>query len=172
MLLPLGVLSLGAVLAGFVFHHQFIDGAAFWNGSIFYNEELVHAMHGVPLWVKLTATVVMLIGLTGAYIAYIAKPHIPGKFVAAFGPLHNFVFRKWYFDELYDRIFVKPAFRLGRAFWQLGDVGTIDRFGPNGIARVVERSASAAKSIQSGYVYTYALIMLLGLVAAVTYVLL
>ena len=172
MLIPLAILSIGAVFAGFVFHTQFIDGAAFWNGSIFYNEELIHAMHGVPLWVKLTATAVMLIGLGGAYLAYIAKPDIPAKFVASFGALHNFVYRKWYFDELYDAIFVKPAFALGRAFWKLGDVGTIDRFGPNGIAWVVERSSVAAKSIQSGYVYTYALIMLLGLVAAVTYVLL
>ncbi|MBL0966247.1 MAG: NADH-quinone oxidoreductase subunit L, partial [Blastomonas sp.] len=160
------------VLAGFVFHHQFIDEAAFWAGSIFYNEDLIHAMHAVPLWVKLTATAVMLLGLGGAYLAYIAKPDIPEKFVARFGALHNFVFRKWYFDELYDAIFVKPAFAFGRAFWKLGDVGTIDRFGPNGIAWVVQRSSVAAKSIQSGYVYTYALIMLLGLVAAVTYVLL
>jgi NADH-quinone oxidoreductase subunit L len=129
-------------------------------------------MHGVPLWVKLTATAVMLIGFAGAYLAYIAKPDIPGKFVSAFGALHNFVYRKWYFDELYDALFVKPAFALGRVFWQLGDVGIIDRFGPNGIAAVVQRSAVAAKSIQSGYVYTYALIMLLGLVAAVTFVLL
>jgi NADH-quinone oxidoreductase subunit L len=172
MLIPLAVLSIGAVLAGFVFHTQFIDGAAFWNGSIFYNEDLIHAMHGVPLWVKLTATAVMLIGLVGAYVAYIAKPDIPAKFVGTFGALHNFVFRKWYFDELYDAIFVKPAFALGRAFWKLGDVGTIDRFGPNGIAWAIERSSVAAKAIQSGYVYTYALIMLLGLVAAVTFVLL
>jgi NADH-quinone oxidoreductase subunit L len=172
MLIPLGILSLGAVLAGFVFHHQFIDGASFWNGSIFYNEDLIHAMHGVPLWVKLTATAVMLIGLAGAYVAYIAKPDIPARFVATFGGLHQFVYRKWYFDELYDALFVKPAFAFGRAFWQLGDIGTIDRFGPNGIAWVVDRSAAAAKQVQSGYVYTYALIMLLGLVGAVTYVLL
>ena len=172
MLLPLGILSLGAVFAGFVFHHQFIDDAAFWNGAIFYNEGLVHAMHGVPLWVKLAASVVMVLGFLGAYLAYVAKPGIPAAFVARFGPLHNFVFRKWYFDELYDALFVKPAFAFGRAFWKLGDIGTIDRFGPNGVAWVIERSSVAAKSIQSGYVYTYALIMLLGLVAAVTYVLL
>ena len=172
MLLPLGILSVGAVMAGFVFHTQFIDGVAFWNGSIFYNEGLIHAMHGVPLWVKLTATAVMLVGFAGAYLAYIAKPDIPVKFVSTFSALHNFVYRKWYFDELYDAIFVKPAFVMGRAFWKLGDIGTIDRFGPNGIAWMVERSSVAAKSIQSGYVYTYALIMLLGLVAAVTFVLL
>lgn len=172
MLIPLGVLTIGAVAAGQVFAPSFLDSAAFWNGSIFYNEALIHAMHAVPYWVKYTALIVMLIGFAGAYMAYIAKPDIPARFVATFSALHNFVYRKWYFDELYDAIFVKPAFALGRAFWKLGDVGTIDRFGPNGIASVVDRSATAAKSIQSGYVYTYALIMLLGLVAAITFVLL
>ncbi|MFN3863075.1 MAG: NADH-quinone oxidoreductase subunit L [Erythrobacter sp.] len=171
MLIPLGVLTLGAVAAGQVFAPQFLDSAAFWAGSIFYNEPLIHAMHAVPYWVKYTALIVMLIGFAGAYLAYIAKPDIPAKFVATFGALHNFVYRKWYFDELYDAIFVKPAFWLGRQFWQLGDIGTIDRFGPNGIAWMIERGAAAAKQVQSGYVYTYALIMLLGLVAAVTYVL-
>jgi len=172
MLIPLGLLTIGAIAAGQVFAPAFLDSAAFWDGSIFYNEDLIHAMHAVPYWVKYTALIVMLIGFAGAYVAYIAKPDIPAKFVATFGALHNFVYRKWYFDELYDAIFVKPAFWLGRKFWQLGDVGTIDRFGPNGIAWVVERGAGAAKSIQSGYVYTYALIMLLGLVAAVNFVLL
>ncbi len=172
MLIPLGVLTIGAVAAGQVFAPSFLDSAVFWGGSIFYNEPLIHAMHAVPYWVKYTALIVMLIGFAGAYLAYIARPEIPGRFVAAFSPLHNFVFRKWYFDELYDALFVRPAFRFGRWFWQLGDIGTIDRFGPNGIAWVVERGSVAAKSIQSGYVYTYALIMLLGLVAAVTYVLL
>lgn len=172
MLVPLGVLTIGAIAAGQVFAPAFLDSAAFWNGSIFYNEALIHAMHAVPYWVKYTALIVMVLGFVGAYVAYIAKPDIPAKFVATFGALHQFVYRKWYFDELYDAIFVKPAFAFGRWFWQLGDIGTIDRFGPNGIAWVVDRSAAAAKSIQSGYVYTYALIMLLGLVAAVTYVLL
>jgi NADH-quinone oxidoreductase subunit L len=172
MLIPLGVLSIGAIAAGQVFAPAFLDSAAFWAGSIFYNEPLIHAMHAVPYWVKYTAFIVMIIGFAGAYLAYIAKPDIPGKFVASFGALHNFVYRKWYFDELYDVLFVKPAFAFGRAFWQLGDVGTIDRFGPNGVASVIQRSSLAAKSIQSGYLYTYALIMLLGLVAAVTYVLL
>jgi NADH-quinone oxidoreductase subunit L len=172
MLIPLGVLTIGAVLAGFVFKGPFIEDESFWNGAIFFNEALIHAMHGVPLWVKLSATVVMLLGLAGAYFAYIARPDLPAKFVARFGALHRFVFRKWYFDELYEAIFVKPAFWLGRQLWQMGDFGTIDRFGPNGIAWVVQRGAIAARQIQSGYVYTYALIMILGLVAAVTYVLL
>ncbi len=177
MLVPLGLLTLGAVFAGFVYKYPFIDGSAeavngaFWGASIYFNENLMHALHAVPLWVKLTATFVMITGFIGAYVAYIAKPDIPAKFVASFGWLHKFVYNKWYFDELYDAIFVKPAFWIGRQFWKLGDIGTIDRFGPNGIAWLVDRSSQAAKTIQSGYLYTYALIMLLGLMAAVTWVL-
>ncbi len=172
MMLPLLLLSIGAVFAGQVFAPSFLDDAAFWAGSIFYNENLMHAMHAVPYWVKYSALMVMVIGFAGAYLAYIAKPDIPAKFVGSFGWLHKFVFNKWYFDELYDRIFVKPAFWFGRQFWKLGDIGTIDRFGPNGAAWIVARGSAAAKTIQSGYLYTYALIMLLGLIAAVTYVLL
>nr|WP_298928068.1 NADH-quinone oxidoreductase subunit L [uncultured Erythrobacter sp.] len=172
MLIPLVLLTVGAVAAGQVFAPSFLDDAAFWAGSIFYNENLMHAMHAVPYWVKYSALVVMVLGFAGAYMAYIAKPELPAKFVATVPWLHRFVYNKWYFDELYDRIFVKPAFWFGRQFWKLGDVGTIDRFGPNGIAWVVERSSGAAKAIQSGYLYTYALIMLLGLIAAITWVLL
>ena len=168
ILIPLIVLTVGAVAAGQVFAPQFLDSAAFWAGSIFYNEPLIHAMHETPYWVKYSAFVVMVLGFAGAYLAYIAKPDIPGKFVATFGALHNFVFRKWYFDELYDAIFVKPAFALGRLFWQAGDVGFIDRFGPNGVADAVARGSAAAKRIQTGYLNTYALIMLLGLIAALT----
>jgi len=172
MLTPLVLLTVGAIAAGQVFAPAFLDSAAFWNGSIFYNENLINAMHAVPYWVKYSAFVVMVLGFIGAYVAYIAKPDIPAKFVGAFGWLHNFVSHKWYFDELYNAIFVKPAFWFGRQFWKLGDIATIDRFGPNGVAWVVQRGAVAAKTIQSGYLYTYALIMLLGLIAATTYVLL
>lgn len=169
MLVPLGVLSLGAVFAGFVFHHAFIDEAAFWNGSVVYNEHLIHAMHGVPLLVKLAATIVMVIGLFVAWLAYIRDTSIPGKFVEQFRLVHAFFYNKWYFDELYNVVFVKPSFWLGRVFWQKGDVGLIDRFGPNGAAWVVEKGAVVAKKVQSGYLYSYALVMLLGLVAAISW---
>jgi len=179
MLIPLGILTLGAVFAGYIFKYPFIDSTlmgsdaqGFWGSSIFFNDDLVHALHDVPLWVKLTATIAMIAGFAGAVYAYILKPALPGAFVAKFPRLHDFVYNKWYFDELYHRIFVRPAFWFGRQFWKLGDIGTIDRFGPNGIAAVVNRGSAAARSIQSGYLYTYALIMLLGLIAAVTYVLL
>ncbi len=171
MLIPLGVLSLGAIFAGFLFKDAFIDGEAFWAGSIYYNEALIHALHGVPYWVKLTATFVMLLGLAIAWLAYIKDTSIPAKAAEQLGPIYRFFYNKWYFDELYNFLFIKPAFWLGRKFWKLGDVGTIDRFGPNGAAWVVERGSALAHRFQSGYVYTYALIMLLGLVAAVTWVL-
>jgi NADH-quinone oxidoreductase subunit L len=171
MLIPLALLSVGAIAAGQVFAPKFLDDAAFWAGSIFYNENLIHAMHAVPYWVKYSAFTVMVLGFIGAWWAYIKNPSIPGKFVEQFRYVHNFVFNKWYFDELYNAIFVKPAFWIGRKLWKWGDEGTIDRFGPNGAAWVVNHGALYAKKIQSGYLYSYALIMLLGLVAAITWVL-
>jgi len=171
MLIPLGVLSIGAVLAGQIFAPTFLDDAAFWGSSIFYNEPLIHAMHGVPYLVKYAAFIVMLIGLFVAWLAYIKDTSIPGKTAEQLGPIYRFLYNKWYFDELYHYLFIIPAFWLGRQFWKLGDVGTIDRFGPNGIAWVVEKGAVGARRFQTGYLYSYALVMLLGLVAAITWVL-
>ena len=171
MLVPLGVLSLGAILAGFVFSHAFLESAAFWNGSIFYNQALMENMHGVPLLVKLAATIVMLIGLFAAWLAYIKDTTLPEKGAEQLGPVYRFFYNKWYFDELYHYLFVVPAFWFGRVFWKYGDVGTIDRFGPNGIAWVVEKGSVGAHKFQTGYLYSYALVMLLGLVAAITWVL-
>jgi NADH-quinone oxidoreductase subunit L len=171
MLIPLGVLSIGAVLAGQVFAPTFLDSAAFWGQSIFYNEDLIHRMHAVPYLVKYAAFIVMVIGLFVAWLAYIKDTSIPAKAAEQLGPVYRFFYNKWYFDELYHYLFVVPAFWLGRQFWKLGDVGTIDRFGPNGVAWVVEKGAVGAKRFQTGYLYSYALVMLLGLVAAVTWVL-
>ncbi|MEX0342891.1 MAG: NADH-quinone oxidoreductase subunit L [Erythrobacter sp.] len=171
MLIPLGLLSIGAVFAGQAFAPTFLDDAAFWGSSIFYNAPLIDAMHAVPYWVKYSALVVMLIGLFVAWLAYIKDTSIPGKTAEQLGPIYRFLYNKWYFDELYHYLFVVPAFWLGRQFWKLGDVGTIDRFGPNGIAWVVEKGAVGARKFQTGYLYSYALVMLLGLVAAITWVL-
>jgi len=171
MLVPLIVLSIGAIFAGFVFHEAFIEDPEFWNGSIAYNEHLIHAIHEVPLLVKLSATIAMLIGLAIAWLAYIRDTSIPAATANQLGPIYRFLFNKWYFDELYNFLFVRPAFWFGRIFWQRGDVGVIDRFGPNGVAWVVGQGAVVARKVQSGYLTSYALIMLLGLVAAVTWVL-
>ena len=172
MLIPLIVLSIGAVAAGFVFHGWFIEptaGEAFWRGSIFFNEHLMHAAHEVPLWVKLSATVVMLTGLLIAWASYIRSPSFPAKFADTFQPLYRFLLNKWYFDELYHFLFVRPAFAIGRFLWRAGDEGTIDRLGPNGAAWTVAAWSRAAGRMQTGYVYTYAFVMLIGLTALVTW---
>ena len=172
MLVPLALLALGAVFAGFVFHDQFLSpehGAAFWKGSLAFNAHLMHEMHAVPEWVKLSATVVMLIGLFIAWLAYIKDRSIPARFVATFGPVYTFLLNKWYWDELYNILFVRPAFWLGRFFWKRGDQGTIDRFGPNGVAAIVVQGSSLAAKFQTGYLYSYAFVMLLGLAAAATW---
>ena len=167
MLIPLGVLSLGAIFAGFVFAHPFIypeEGMAFWKGSIAFDEHLMHAAHEVPTMIKLMPFIVMATGLFLAWNSYIRNTTLPAKFVAQFGLLHKFLFNKWYFDELYNVLFVKPAFAIGRFFWKRGDEGTIDRFGPDGVAALVQGGTRLAVRLQSGYVYGYAFVMLLGLV--------
>jgi NADH-quinone oxidoreductase subunit L len=173
MLVPLGVLAFGAVFAGFIFHGAFIEpetGAAFWaKSTLAFNEHLMHAMHEVPLWVKLSSTIAMLTGLGIASYMYLVSKDAPARLAANFRPLYNFFFNQWYFDELYDRIFVKPAFWFGRLFWKQGDVGIIDRFGPNGSAAAVAFTSRVAARFQSGYLYTYALVMLLGLVGLMSW---
>ncbi|URW76572.1 NADH-quinone oxidoreductase subunit L [Sphingomonas donggukensis] len=172
MRLPLIILSVGAVLAGFAFNHWFIQpegGPGFWKGSLAFDEHLMHAMHSVPLWVKLSATAVMLTGLLVAWLTYIRSPEFPAKFAAQFDVMYRFLLNKWYFDELYHVVFVKPAFAIGRFFWKKGDEGTIDRFGPNGSAALVNFGSGLAGRVQTGYLYTYAFVMLLGLTAAVTW---
>ena len=169
MLVPIGLLAVGAVLAGYVFSHSFLDSAEFWQGSVAFDEHLAHAMHKAPLWVKLTATVAMLIGLAIAYQNYIRNPKAAGGFVQQFGGIYRFVKNKWYFDELYDRIFIRPALWLGWLFWKRGDEGTIDRFGPHGAAYAVAVGNKITARLQSGYLYSYALVMLLGLIGAASW---
>jgi NADH-quinone oxidoreductase subunit L len=172
MLVPLIVLSIGAVFAGLVFHDQFIGsegGIAFWQGSLAFDSHLMHAAHDVPTWVKFSPFTVMLTGLAIAWLAYMKYTDWPQRFVAQFGVLYNFLLNKWYFDELYNWLFVKPAFAIGRFFWKFGDVGFIDRFGPNGLAALVVQGNKVTRRLQSGYLYTYALVMLIGLAAAATW---
>ncbi|WP_299327423.1 NADH-quinone oxidoreductase subunit L [Parasphingopyxis sp.] len=172
MLVPLGVLSLGAVFAGYLFYYPFgyaEEGEIFWAGSIALDTHLLHAIHEVPTWVKYAPGAVMLTGLAIAWLAYIKYTDWPAKFVDQFRVLHAFLYNKWYIDELYNAIFVKPAFAIGRFFWKRGDKGFIDRFGPDGVSALVASGTGVAKRFQSGYLYTYALVMLIGLVAAATW---
>jgi NADH-quinone oxidoreductase subunit L len=169
MLVPICLLAVGAVAAGFAFSHYFLDSAEFWRGSLAFDEHLAHAMHEVPGLVKYTATIVMLIGLAIAYNNYIRNPGDAAGFVSKFGGVYRFVKNKWYFDELYDFIFVRPAVWFGRLFWKRGDEGTIDRFGPHGAAYAVGVGNRLTARLQSGFLYSYALVMLLGLIGAASW---
>ena len=172
MLVPLIVLSIGAVAAGFVFQGAFVGpetGAAFWRGSIAFSEHLMHASHEAPGWVQWAPFVVMAAGFLIAWYGYMRNPRFPAAVVDQIGVIYRFVYNKWYFDELYDFLFVRPAFAIGRLFWKGGDIGIIDRFGPNGAAWAVEKGSVLARRVQSGYLTSYALVMLLGLVGAVSW---
>ncbi len=172
MLVPLGVLTLGAIFAGFLFHNQFISAGTgeFWKGSLVFTEHLIHELHNVPLWVKLAPAAVMLAGLFLAWNSYIRDASIPARFVAQFRVLYDFLYNKWYFDELYHFLFVKPAFALGRLFWK-GDKKVIDGLGPDGVSNAVAVYSGWAGRLQSGYLYNYALVMLLGLAGLASWVL-
>ncbi|MBN9554150.1 MAG: NADH-quinone oxidoreductase subunit L, partial [Alphaproteobacteria bacterium] len=168
MLVPLAVLAFGAVFAGMAFTHFFVGEGAheFWRAALFVGEgEEGH----LPLWVEFGPLVVTIIGFLIAYYYYILHPDLPRKLAARRGMLYLFLFNKWYFDELYDFLFVRPAFWLGRFLWKRGDGTVIDGLGPDGISARVLDAARGAVRLQSGYVYHYALAMLLGVVALATW---
>jgi NADH-quinone oxidoreductase subunit L len=169
MTVPLGVLAVGALLAGWLGRGMLDAEGAWWAGAIAAGPDnhVLHALHEVPLWVKLSPVAALAIGLGLAWLFYLRMPDLPGKVVAAVRPLHAFLYNKWYFDELYDALFVRPAKALGRGLWQGGDVGIIDRFGPDGIAASTLAGGRRAIRLQTGYVYHYAFAMLIGLVALV-----
>jgi NADH-quinone oxidoreductase subunit L len=172
MLVPICLLAIGALAAGQFFHAIFVDpdrGPEFWRGSIAFVRELMEVAEHSPLIVKYSPSIAMLIGLWIAWNNYVRNPRAPGAFVATFPGVYKFVSNKWYFDELYDYIFVRPALWLGRLFWRGGDEGTIDRFGPHGAAYAVGLGNRVTSRFQSGYLYSYALVMLLGLIGAASW---
>ena len=173
MLVPLFVLALGAIVAGFVFAPYFIghEEALFWGSAIYRSPEnhIIHAIHEVPAWVKYSPLVAMIAGFLLSFLFYIKNTSLPQKLAAMHWPIYQFLLNKWYFDELYDFLFVKPAFWLGRLFWKQGDGATIDGLGPNGIAARVGDGSSLIVRLQTGYVYHYAFAMLIGVAAIVSW---
>ena len=171
MLLPLLLLATGAAFAGLLWHHDFAspESAQFWAGSLVVREPLMEAMHHLPVWAVYAPMAAWIVGLILALNSYVWRPGLPAAFVGHFRVLHDFLIHKWYFDELYDAIFVRPAFAVGRFLWKRGDVGTIDRFGPDGVSGLVAGASVAARRFQTGYVYTYALVMLIGVAGAASW---
>ncbi len=173
MLVPLAVLAFGALFAGAIFRYDFIGGgvAAFWKGALYFGADnhILEEMEEIPSLAALSPTVMMVLGFLVALYFYILKPGTATRLAEAMPALYRFLLNKWYFDELYDKIFVRPAFWLGRLFWKGGDGAIIDRLGPDGVAaRVVDVTGRVVK-LQTGYIYNYAFAMLIGLAALITW---
>ncbi len=172
MLVPLFILALGALVAGYIFKDYFFGHhyAHFWGASLFTSESnhIVHEFHNVPLWVKLSPFIAMLTGLGLAWLFYILSPATPVIVAKIFEPIYLFLYNKWYFDELYDVLFVRPAKWLGNVLWKIGDQYLIDGF-INGIATRTLAVTGRLKTMQTGYVYHYAFVMMIGLTALITY---
>ncbi len=166
MVVPLLVLSIGAVFAGMIFAPHFIGHheAEFWRGAIFVGSanHVLHESHNVPTWVKWAPLVVTLLGTFAAFWIYVLKEGVAKQWADRKGPLWTFLYNKWFFDELYDAVFVKGAKALGDFFWKIGDVKIIDGLGPNGAAWASLKSGGWLSRFQSGFVYFYAFVMLIG----------
>ena len=173
MTIPLLALAAGAILVGYVGFDAFVgDGREkFWGEAIFVlaGRDSIEAGHGVPGWVKLLPLILGVSGIVLAWLMYIALPGLPAKVVAAFRPVYLFVYNKWYFDELYHVVFVRPAMYVGDGLWRAGDGAIIDGVGPDGIAAATRDLARRFSRLQSGYLYHYAFAMLIGVVALVTW---
>ncbi len=176
MLVPLFVLAAGALFAGMIFKYFFIGEGypEFWKSALFTlpGNHILHAIHETPGWASIMPFLAMLIGLLVAWHFYIRSPETPKRLALQHRGLYAFLLNKWYFDELYDFLFVRPAKRVGRFLWKKGDGWLIDGFGPDGVsARVVDITRNVVR-LQSGYLYHYAFAMLIGVAALVTWMML
>jgi NADH-quinone oxidoreductase subunit L len=167
------LLAFGAVFAGMIFVGWLVgDGRAdFWGDSILVlpAHDVIEAAHHVPFWVVALPAVMAVAGILLAWYLYIRRPDLPEKLATLHQPAYQFLLNKWYFDELYDFLFVRPAKAVGLALWRGGDGRIIDGFGPNGIAAQVLAMARRATTLQTGYVYHYAFAMLVGVTVLVTW---
>jgi NADH-quinone oxidoreductase subunit L len=173
MLVPLYILAAGALFAGLLFAPYFIghDEAHFWANGIFRASanKVVEEMHHVPAWVTFSPFVAMVLGFALSWLFYIRRTDLPRQLAEQHWPLYQFLLNKWYFDELYDFIFVNPAKWLGRFLWKRGDGWLIDGFGPDGVSAWVVDVTQRVVRLQTGYLFHYAFAMLIGVAALVTW---
>jgi len=174
MLWPLWVLVAGSIVAGWIAYPYFVgeERAAFWGESLLTLQDPIEAAHHVPGWVPWAPLVAGLLGIALATWFYVLRTDLPGRLARAARPLYLFLLNKWYFDELYDRLFVRPAVYLGRGLWKTGDGTLIDGVGPDGVAAATRDLARRAGLLQSGYLYHYAFAMLVGVVLLLSWYLL
>ena len=170
MLIPLIILSLGAIFAGFIFKDLFIGYEGinnFWNKSIFFLEPL--STDHPPLWFLVLTPTLVTLSIPLAYYLFVKNKNFSAQLVSINEPLYKFLLNKWYFDEIYETLFVKSSKKFGLFLWKFFDVKVIDGFGPDGISGIIKKFSIKANKFQSGYIYQYAFIMLLGFSAFLTF---
>ncbi len=172
MLIPLLILAMGSIFAGFLFKDLFINNAEnyFWGESIKFLNPL--STDHPPLWIILITPILVILSIPLSYYLFVKNKEIPEWFVNSNKPLYNFLFNKWYFDELYVLLFVEPSKKIGLFFWKVCDVKIIDKFGPDGISALIKNLSIKASKFQSGFIYQYAFMMLLGFSALLTFLIL
>jgi NADH-quinone oxidoreductase subunit L len=173
MLVPLGFLAAGSIFAGYPFKDVFVGHGVgeFFRDSLKFgaNNHILEDMHHVPYLIAMVPTVMMGIGFVVAWEFYIRRPELPVELARQHEPLYKFLLNKWYFDEIYDVLIVRPTLWLGRVLWKYGDGWVIDGLGPDGIsARVLDVTRGAVR-LQTGYLYHYAFAMLIGVAALITW---
>ncbi len=173
MLVPLAILAVGALFAGFYFYPLLIGPlqGEFWQGALAHNK-IMEEIHHTPLLVKWIPTLMMVVGFILAFVGYILLPNLPGVLAKWLKPLYLFSYHKWWIDELYHFLFIVPAKFLGRVFWQGGDLRIIDNVGPHFLRLVSLTLSRAGRAVQTGFLYHYAMIFILGLMTLLVYLLL
>ena len=169
MLIPSFLLAVGAIFTGFLFKETFIgnNSIEFWNNSIFFLQIIEY--HHPPDWLILITPLLVTLLIPFSYYLFIEKEKILNNFVLKNQFIYNFLLNKWYFDELYNFIFVEPIKKIGLFLWRKGDVNTIDRYGPDGLSRLVKIISDKTVNFQNGYLYHYAFVMLVGFSILLTY---
>ncbi len=170
MLIPLIILSIGAIFSGIAFKELFIGQSIqnnFWKSSIFFLEPL--SSDHPPLWFLILTPVLVILSIPTAYYLFLKNKDFTKRIASVNRPLYNFLVKKWYFDELYEILFIKSSKKIGLFLWKFFDIKIIDRFGPDGVSILIKNFSLKAKKFQSGYIYQYAFVMLLGFSALLTF---
>ena len=173
MLVPLVILAIGAVFSGFLFKDLFIghgDYTSFWGDSIKFLSPL--SSEHPPLWFLLLTPTLVMISIPIAYYLFVKNKELPNQFAQLNKPLYNFLVNKWYFDELYNILFIQSSKKIGFFFWKSIDVKIIDKFGPDGISSLIKTLSIKASKFQSGFIYQYAFMILIGFSALLTFLIL
>jgi NADH-quinone oxidoreductase subunit L len=168
MIIPLLLLAVGAIFSGYVFHELFIgENTQFWGKAIFFLKQTAHGHP--PLWLMILIPTLVISAIPLSFILFLKRKDLVESIVNNNKPFYNFLVKKWYFDEIYDLIFVKSFRVMGNFLWQRGDVKTIDAYGPDGVAKVVKNLSDRASRVQSGYLYHYATVILIGLILIISF---